>query len=233
MSGYFEAPSIFRLLASAAEGRWGVKTVPNIPRIQIEQQNARIGIISTPARVEVIDRPRPKMHIISERPRMEIEHKAPAFTVQAQRKPAERPALSRYRRYLASLPQAPQRHNASRTAADTAAPATAEQPPESGGPSVSPRSLELTKALNDYAAALHTENLTQYMPDIEWDAGYINITWSSAQMHIEWEQEDHLPRFAVEPHSVEIYLREKPYIKITVSDEVIAAMYGSHMDKKV
>jgi hypothetical protein len=69
------------------------------------------------------------------------------------------------------------------------------------------------------------------MSNIEWEDGYLDITWSNAQMQIEWDRE-YLPSFSVEPHAVEIYLREKPYIKITVSDEVIAAMYGPHMDEE-
>jgi hypothetical protein len=206
--------------------------MPDIPRIQIERQDARIGITSTPAKVQVIDKARPKMRIVSERPRMEIERKAPAFKVEPQRRPVARQGPARPHRYAAGAPDIPVRPARHSRLAEPAA-AAAGTAPEAGGLTLNANSLELNKALHDYAAAPQAESLAQYMPSIEWEAGYININWSSAQMQIEWDQGDYMPSFAVEPHSVEIYLREKPYIKITVSDEVIAAMYGPQTDTKV
>ena len=192
--------------------------MPDIPRIHIEQQAARIGIHTTHARVEA-STPRPKMRIVREAPRMEIEHKAPAFKVETQRSRPYRPAV----RHHNTAPGSAQRLKTHY------APGSANETPalENSGLSQSATALELNKVLNDYAASASAESLR---PSIEWDSGYLNISWSKAQMQIEWDKE-YMPTFSVEPHAVEIYLREKPYIKITIEDET-AAMYGPYMDEQ-
>ena len=200
-----------------------------IPRIHIEQQAARIGIQTTNAKVEVNSSARPKMRIVTERPRMEIERKTPSFKVEPQRGRADKPALTRYQRATLS---AAQQANTPRPRADITLKADALIP-NTAADVLNLTPLELNKAIGDYAATTGTGALQQHMPSIEWEAGYVNISWSNAQMQIEWDQGDYLPSFSVEPHSVEIYLREKPYIKITVSDEVIAAMYGPQTDEKI
>jgi hypothetical protein len=202
----------------------------DIPRIQIEQQAARIGISTINAKVQVNDKPRPKMRIVSEPAHMEIEHKAPAFKVETQRSRSERPALSR--NYAAAPLPAP-RAKTPRPAADTAPAAGENSKPQNKALSPSINPLVLNKAINEYASSANNVTITQSMPSIEWEAGYLNITWSNAQMQIEWDQGNYMPSFSVEPHSVEIYLREKPYIKITISDEAVAAMYSPQMDKQV
>ncbi|MCL1905660.1 MAG: DUF6470 family protein [Clostridiales bacterium] len=201
--------------------------MPDIPRIQIEQQTARIGIQTTNARVEVNTSPRPKMRIVTERPQMEVERKAPAFKVETQRLRGERPVLTRNQNAPARV--AP-RAKTLRPGADITLEAESLAPDTTA---INAHALEMNKAINDYATSVDTESLHGNMPSIEWEAGYINITWSNAQMQIEWDQADYMPSFSVEPHSVEIFLREKPYIKITISDEVINAMYGPQMDEQV
>ena len=199
--------------------------MPHMPRIQIEQQMAQIGIRTTNAKLEINNTPHPKMRIVSERAHMEIEHKAPAFKVQTpQRNIVDRPVISR-------------RQTAQTSASNSKVPTYVPDLVQDGlntvaNTSTAPSTLEVNKAMRHNMAVSQGESLSQSMPNIEWESGYLNITWSSAKMQIEWDQ-DYMPSFSVEPHSVEIYLREKPYIKITVSDEVIAAMYGPKLDKQV
>ena len=201
----------------------------DIPKIHVEQQAALIGIQTINAKVEVSANARPRMRIASERPRMEIERKAPSFKVESQRVRGERPTLTRTTPPPAN---AVTRAKTLRPAADITLEGE-KLNPAVGSAAINNTALELSKAISDYTNSGNTTSLHDHMPSVEWEAGYINITWSNAQMQIEWDQGDYLPSFSVEPHSVEIFLREKPYIKITVSDEVIAAMYGPQMDEKV
>ena len=203
-----------------------VITMPDISRIQVQQHTARIGINTTRARVEISNAPRAKMRIVTEHPHMEVEHKAPAFRVEPQHGRAVRPLLLR-NPAGGSAPHAATR----RGAADLVLESVRTAGKESDSV-MDARALELNKAINDYLAYAANESAPQSLPAIEWEAGYINITWSKAQTQIEWDKE-YMPSFSVEPHSVEIFLREKPYIRITISDEVISAMYGPKMDEEI
>lgn len=195
--------------------------MPDMPIINIEQQAARIGIHTTNAKVHA-STPRPKMRIISERPRMEVERQQPVFKVKQQ--PAN---------YQAPPPPAPApaTQNTAQYAADKALGGDYAAGTDGNAPSMSVPTLKLSKAHYD-SASIKNQSVQQSLPSIEWEKGYINISWSHAQMQIEWDGE-YLPSFAVEPHAVEIFLRERPYIKITVSDEVIAAMFGPQIDQEV
>lgn len=194
----------------------------DIPKIQIERQTARIGINTTYAKVEVNDTKSSKKRLAKEAPRMEIERKSPAFKVEPQQRRTYRPALDKM-----SL-------SSPRVEIRRPTPNVMLESPEnlSNGASLDTNPLELNKAREVYSASANTETMPQNMPTIEWEAGYINISWTNAQMQIEWAEGDYMPSFSVEPHSVEIYMREKPYIKITISDEVIDAMYSPQMDEK-
>ena len=203
--------------------------MPYISRVQIEQQAARIGINTIPAKVVINSATRPQMRIIKEPPRMEIERQAPALKVEAQR---QRP-LRLADKLRLTAPAAVGRPKTPRPVTDLILEAAKSQYPQSSGVSLSAYALELNKALNGYVGAVDSETMPQNMPNIEWEAGYVNISWSNAQMKIEWDKDNYLPSFSVEPHTVEIFLREKPYIKIAVSDEVIAAMYGARLDEEI
>ncbi|MCL1816352.1 MAG: DUF6470 family protein [Clostridiales bacterium] len=204
--------------------------MPSIPQINIEQQAARIGITTTRAKVEVVDVPRPKMRIVSEKPRMEIEHKSPAFRLDRQRKRIEVPMPAKSR---VVLPTAAARSKTRRLPADASREVSHNPGSDYSGTLVNSGALELNKSINDYTLSANIETIEQNMANIEWEEGYINISWSNAQIQIEWNDENPLPKFSVEPHSVEIFLREKPYIKVKVADEVIAALDAPKVDKKI
>ncbi|MCL1975866.1 MAG: DUF6470 family protein [Firmicutes bacterium] len=203
--------------------------VPNIPSIQIEQQCARIGIHTTNAKLMVNTPPPTRMRIYKEAPRMEIERKAPVFKMETPRKRPERPLP-----YTSNpgMPLTWQRDKVVRRNSDIIVQAS-ESAKQGNSVTLNDNAVEMNKILHDYTSASIAESLQQSMPSIEWEAGYININWSKAQMQIEWEKNDYMPSFSVEPHSVEIYLREKPYIRITLSDEVIASIGGPQMDTKI
>jgi len=202
--------------------------MPSIPNIHVRQQAAHIGIDTTYAKVEIVNIPRPKMRILKEPPRMEIERRAPALSVKAQRQ--RPPKISDSIRAIA--PGFAPRIKTMQPATDSILKTAKSPGPKIDGLSLNAYALELNKALNSYTGYTAKDTIQYSAPSLEWEAGYIDITWSNAQMKIEWEHGNYMPTFSVEPHSVEIYLRQKPYIKITVSEEVINAMYGPCLDEE-
>jgi hypothetical protein len=70
-------------------------------------------------------------------------------------------------------------------------------------------------------------------PKVKWDPGYINIEWSNHRINIEWEGE-YVPDITVDPpYSIEIYLRDKPYFRITVEEGEVLYETGRRVDEAV
>ena len=51
---------------------------------------------------------------------------------------------------------------------------------------------------------------------LEWDKGHMEIEWSNAVLEIEWDVNAQGPVTQFEPHSVEVELRNRPKVRITV-----------------
>jgi len=207
--------------------------VTNIPRIKIEHQFARIGINTTQAKVQVNKDVAPKMRIVSGRPSMEIERTMPSFSIEkagGQAKPN------------AALPKpgANAAYNAAAIggmgmpAAGQPMDAAAGISPEAGAVyGASANAMEMNKAVFDSASKIKADPSQEAMPNVKWEMGSINISWDNAQMQIEWDENDYMPSFNVEPHSVEIFLRDQPYIKITIADDVMEAMFAPEFEMEV
>lgn len=70
------------------------------------------------------------------------------------------------------------------------------------------------------------------LPEVEWENGSLVVEWQNYQLHIEWEIEK--PVVQVEPYSVEIKVRNRPKVTITVDpDHVPKQPSGRRVDKKV
>ncbi len=54
----------------------------------------------------------------------------------------------------------------------------------------------------------------QPLPEVTWTPGSLTIEWDIQDLEIDWEGVGK-PNISVEPHSVEIFLRNRPSIKIT------------------
>jgi hypothetical protein len=71
------------------------------------------------------------------------------------------------------------------------------------------------------------------LPEVEWDKGYMRVNWSKHQIVIDWDGE-YLPQVSLEPrHSVEIYLRTKPYFRVMVEEGDVPSATGNHVDQAV
>lgn len=188
-----------------------------MPRIHIEKQNAQIGIKTTKAQVQITSH-RPKMKIKAPVPNFTVEHKQPAFKVDWQRVRSESglPGPIAKSKQLAGEAKQQALQYTGQLAQD----GNYLSRTDLGGNRVA--ELEAERSL-DKIPEINLGSMPQSLPNIEWEPGYINISWSNTQMQVEWDTE-YMPTFSVEPHSVEIFLRNHPYIRITVTEEPVSAM---------
>ena len=61
---------------------------------------------------------------------------------------------------------------------------------------------------------INVNPVPQPMPQIDWTPGSLTIDWNNQQLEIEWEGIER-PTVHVEPHSVEIFLRNRNSVKIS------------------
>jgi hypothetical protein len=197
----------------------------------IEQQFAAIGVNVTPAHVE-IEMPRLSMNITTENPKMTIDRKAPSFEMDldpfdgedALREPDaligdvfgdgvfkdERKAYSE----IADNGVRRGSRSAARKGSRVAA--------------ISRRKL-MQSARRDIKIKTAPPN----RPKVKWDPGYIHIDWSNHRINIDWEGE-YIPELTVDPpYSIEIYLRNKPYFRITVEEGASPYQAGQRVDEAV
>ncbi len=66
---------------------------------------------------------------------------------------------------------------------------------------------------------LVTTSMPQSRPKIDWDPGYVNINWEMGGVDIRWNVGRMEAEY--EPASMNIFLRQKPSIEITVEDGIV------------
>lgn len=198
-----------------------------IPKIIIDQQRALIGVKTTNAKVSV-STPRPKMRLKNDLPKMEVEYKDPEFKLDWARVRAESGLMNPVDKTIEIAHET--RQQVLEYTAEVAQEGNYIGKPELGGNRVA--QVERQRSLKDGDTSINLGSMPKSMPNVEWDPASLNISWSNTNLQIEWDSE-YMPTFSVEPHSVEIFLRNKPYIKITVSDEGMLKLTGRHVDKNV
>lgn len=70
------------------------------------------------------------------------------------------------------------------------------------------------------------------MPDVEWEEGSMHIEWIPGDLEIVWE-EDFRPQITVTPHSVEIRLRGRNEVKISVNEDNVSGGSGAKVDRQI
>lgn len=70
------------------------------------------------------------------------------------------------------------------------------------------------------------------MPQVEWEKGSLSIEWSPGDLEVVWE-EDFRPQITVTPHSVEIRLRGRNEVKITVNEDNVSGRSGRKVDRNI
>lgn len=184
-----------------------------ITKLMIEQQFAQVGIRTTNAQLH-ISTPRPQMTIENVAPEMNVDRKAPTFEVDWDAVYNES-GLRRPGNFAKHVTA-----KAAKTGMESIGEAVREGDLLGDVARGGDRVVEIAK--NQTRKATQTEINLGLMPhnrpSVQWDPGYVNVSWSRHQLIVEWDTE-FMPEFKVDPpYSVEIFLRNRPYIKITVAE---------------
>lgn len=70
------------------------------------------------------------------------------------------------------------------------------------------------------------------MPEVEWEKGSMSVDWVPGDLEIVWE-ENFRPQITVTPHSVEIRLRGRNEVKISVNEDNVSSSSGAKVDRQV
>ena len=199
----------------------------SIPKITIEQQMAAIGVEVTPAKIH-ISQQRPVMHISTETPQMSVERKDPSFKVNRKKINTES-GLKPPDEILKDISV-----NSINTALEFTNTTAKEGEFLSDVTKRGNRIAQIARSKN-LKKALETEvniaSVPKSVPEVIWDPGYMRINWSNHSVTIEWDGE-YMPEMTVDPpYSVEVFLRNKPYFRITVEEGTDPYEAGKRVDK--
>ena len=197
-----------------------------LPMINIDQQYATIGINVTPAQMKITT-PHPEMTVTSESPEMTVESKRPEFKVNWKKVRSES-GLKPPGDFTLSV-----RDNARGKIMNYVGESVHDGDylgkVEAPGNRVARQSR--TKSLKTAQVDINIESVPKSLPEVEWKPGYIHIKWSDHKFKIDWQGE-YMPEILIDPpFSVEIFLRDRPYIKISVEDQLERSYAGRVVDK--
>ena len=201
-----------------------------ISRIVIEKQHAQIGLRNTPARMR-ISKPQMQMRIKNEVPTMEIDRRAPTFKVNRKKINAESglKAPDDFTKTFRDDGKAGALR-ATRTGVDDG---------NFLGNVRSPGDRVARLARNKAMSAVLNKQQTNLglmpksPPEVNWEKGHMRVSWSRHSLVIDWEG-DYLPKLTLDPpHSVEVYLRTKPYVRIMVEEGPPPRTRGGHVDEAI
>ncbi len=184
-----------------------------ISRILIEQQFASIGISTVHSQLHITT-PHPQMTIQNVAPEMTVESVGPSFEIDWQEVYGES-GLKRPAPLAKSIRDS--------AYADTMrSVSTISRDGEFLGDVTKPgnRVAQLSKQKNHATQTeINLSLMPRRKPQVKWDTGHVNISWSRHQLIVEWDTE-FMPEFSVEPpYSVEIFLRNKPHITISIAED--------------
>jgi len=200
-------------------------------RLNIDQQFAEIGVRSTPAKLN-ISMPKGQYNIKNEIPQMRIESQAPSFKVNRQK-------INNESGLKAPLELAKTFRNSGRQAALRGA----RQAKDDGnflanhripGEKVVPM-LAKNKAMSKLSKnkELNIGLMPASSPEVNWDKGYMRVNWSNSNLIIDWSGE-YMPQISVDREfSVEVFLRTKPYFRVTVEEASSPTRSGRYVDRSV
>lgn len=200
-----------------------------MPTIVIEQQMSSIGIKVTHAQMH-ISIPQPTLEVSYELPEMSVSREDPKFRVNWKKT---------YNDIGHKDPAEFGRSNKS-NAAESARNAMAEMVTDGDymmDTTISgsrPAQLARSKMLNvEMPEAASHLGKPMSMPEVEWQRGSLDVSWTRGSLHIEVVG-DAMPEIVIDPpFSVEVYLREKPYVKVYIDDGTLPdSSMGVNVDKK-
>jgi len=202
----------------------------SIHRIKIDQQMAQLGIRNTPAKLN-ISQPRMRMRITSKTPEMQIERQTPTFKVNRRKINTEsglKPPMEFTKEYRDKGKQGFFR--GTRTAVDDG---NFLGETRRKGDRVGQLARKKTMSAILRKQQLNIGLMPKSRPEVVWDKGSMSINWSKHSILIDWDGE-YMPQLSVDPkHSVEVFLRNEPYIRVTVEEMVDPNMPGRYVDRAI
>ena len=205
-------------------------SVARISRIRIEQQMAEIGVNSTKAQMK-ITRPKMQMRITNEMPQMELNTEAPTFKVNRRKINSE-----------SGLKPPKEFSNDNRDEGKRGALKGTKTAVEDGNflgetriPGDRVAKLARSKAMSAMKESrqINIGLMPNSPAEITWDKGQMRVNWSKHSLVIDWDG-DYMPQVTLEPpHSVEVYLRTKPYFRILVEEGDPPIYSGVQFDQAI
>ena len=204
--------------------------MPGINHINIEQQLAEVGITRTPAQMH-IEQQRLQMKITTENPKMEIDRKNPSFKVNRKKINSESG--------LKSTPELSRDYRDRGRSGSLKGIRTAVEDGNFLGELRRPGDRVARLARNKTMSNLLKKKemniglMPKSSPEVEWEKGHLSINWSKHSIVIDWDG-DYMPTLTIDPkHSIEIYLRTKPYFRVIVEEAEDPNMPGRLVDKAI
>ena len=202
--------------------------MPSLQRLVIDQQYASIGIKVTPAQLQIMT-PRPSFELHQEMPELSIESQSASFSVNWRQVHSEmglKPPLE-----LAAQIRAKGIEGAADGTIEAVQDGNYLQKNELRSNRVA--QLARQKSLEQANVEVNIKSIPEQSPQVEWNPGKLQITWESKQFNVEWDG-NYLPEVSLEsPYSVEIFLRDRPSIRISVEDVLMPSEAGQHVDKRM
>ena len=202
--------------------------MPSLQRLVIDQQYASIGIKVTPAQLQIMT-PRPSFELHQEMPELSIESQSASFSVNWRQVHSEmglKPPLE-----LAAQIRAKGIEGAADGTIEAVQDGNYLQKNELRSNRVA--QLARQKSLEQANVEVNIKSIPEQSPQVEWNPGKLQITWESKQFNVEWDG-NYLPEVSLEsPYSVEIFLRNRPSIRISVEDVLMPSEAGQHVDKRM
>lgn len=186
-----------------------------INRILIEQQYATIGVNVTPAQMN-ITMPRMQMTVESQTPQMTVERQMPQFKVNWTKVRSESglKTPSEVSKDISFEARKAVGDFMTNSADDSNYISSVDKP----GNRIA--QVYRRKSLSQDRVEVNIGTMPQSLPEVEWTPGSIDVSWSDHQLEVSWEGTC-MPEVVIDPpFSIEIYLRDKPYIRIVVEDGV-------------
>jgi len=185
-----------------------------VSKIVIDQQYAAIGIRTTPAKMH-ITMPSPTMRIRNELPEMQIERRPPSFEVNWQKVHDEsglKGPITLIKTIRDEVREGVLGHIADKVReydeiGDLTRPGN--------------RVAEQCRAasLRTAGTTINLGSMPQSLPEMSWDRGSMHVSWSRGRVVVEWEDVSNRAEIELDPpFSIEVYLRQKPFFRVTVED---------------
>jgi len=200
-------------------------------RLNIDQQMAQIGVRNTPAKLN-ISMPKGQYDIKTEIPQMRIDSKLPSFKMNRQK-------INNESGLKAPLALARSFRDTGRQAALRGARQAKDDGNFLANHRIPGEKLVPMLAKNKAMAKLSKNKelniglMPAASPEVDWDKGHMRVNWSEHSVVIDFSG-DYKPQISVEQeYSVEVFLRTKPYIRVSVEEALSSARPGRYIDRNI